>query len=204
MRSKSRTARRLLVFAAGLSTVLAESVAGAPTASAGGFTDTKEACVAAGGIPNWVKEEGRYFCETLAKDETCAKRNPDLVMAQWNVETKKCEEGCFLTTACVGLLELEDDCFELRWLREFRDRVLIKLPGGSEDVEHYYRVAPKIVEAIARGTAPRRELARLYAHYILPSAFAARLGLHGQARRLYTAMMRDVAGRFGFDLARAA
>ena len=53
--------------------------------------------------------------------------------------------SCFLTTACMrhfGKL-FEDDCYELRVLRWFRDNYVEK-----EDIEKYYKVAPIIVEAI--------------------------------------------------------
>ena len=51
----------------------------------------------------------------------------------------------FLTTDCMrhfGKL-FEDDCYELRVLRWFRDNYVEK-----EDIEKYYKVAPIIVEAI--------------------------------------------------------
>src|SRR6476646_10620356 len=49
-------------------------------------------------------------------------------------DEKKCTppaKGCFLTTACCEVLGLSDDCFELRTLRRYRDRVLIAMPGGQ-------------------------------------------------------------------------
>ena len=54
-------------------------------------------------------------------------------------------EHCYLTTACMKhyLNNFDDNCYELTVLRWFRDNFVSK-----EDIEHYYKVAPIIVEAI--------------------------------------------------------
>ena len=53
--------------------------------------------------------------------------------------------SCYLTTACMKhrLEQFDDDCEELTILRWFRDNFVSK-----EDVEHYYKSAPIVVEAI--------------------------------------------------------
>lgn len=110
-------------------------------------------------------------------------------------KNKQCEPPCFLTTACCGLIGLDDDCFELRTLRAFRDGPLAAMPGGMEDIAHYYQRAPLILAEIGRRGDSRR-LLQLYATHILPSALAARLGLNGLARTLYTGMMDRLERRY--------
>ena len=56
--------------------------------------------------------------------------------------------NCYLTSACVDAMGLADDCRELTLLRNFRDTYMKNLPEGQKDIEHYYAVAPKIVEAV--------------------------------------------------------
>ena len=56
--------------------------------------------------------------------------------------------GCFLTTARVHHLGLEDDCYELETLRNFRDNYLKSTDDGKELVSEYYSIAPGIVEKI--------------------------------------------------------
>ena len=53
--------------------------------------------------------------------------------------------GCFLTSACMSALSdvFDDNCYELQTLRWFRDNQV-----SMEDIEHYYKVAPIIVEHI--------------------------------------------------------
>ena len=53
--------------------------------------------------------------------------------------------GCFLTTAIVDRRGEADDGPTLTKLRNFRDTYLVNVPN---EVEEYYNVAPKIVEAI--------------------------------------------------------
>ena len=117
--------------------------------------------------------------------------------ACYNFQTDKCEKDCcFLTTACVEHAGLDDDCFELRTLRSFRDTVLVEMPGGRKDIPRYYDEAPVLVRRLK--ASPRRdlELSRLYICFILPSVLLARLGLNRWAYRTYRAMMRDLATRF--------
>ena len=54
---------------------------------------------------------------------------------------------CYLTTACMKhyLNEFDDNCYELRVLRWFRDNFVT-----SEDINHYYDTAPYIVQGINR------------------------------------------------------
>lgn len=54
---------------------------------------------------------------------------------------------CYLTTACMrhDNENFDDNCYELRVLRWFRDYFVSK-----EDIEHYYKMAPYIVEGISR------------------------------------------------------
>jgi len=55
--------------------------------------------------------------------------------------------GCYLTSACMKFFQdkFNDNCYELTVLRWFRDNFVSK-----EDIEHYYEVAPIIVDAIEK------------------------------------------------------
>ena len=56
--------------------------------------------------------------------------------------------SCYLTTACVHYMGLNDDCEELILLRKFRDEYMMSTDEGKEKVDMYYSTAPVIVEAI--------------------------------------------------------
>ncbi len=60
-------------------------------------------------------------------------------------DTKNDKGDCYLTTACMRNFQddFDDNCYELTTLRWFRDNFVSK-----EDIEHYYEVAPIIVDTI--------------------------------------------------------
>ena len=62
-----------------------------------------------------------------------------------NGEKESSSGGCYLTSACMRYFQekFDDNCYELRVLRLFRDNFVSK-----EDIEHYYEVAPIIVETV--------------------------------------------------------
>lgn len=107
---------------------------------------------------------------------------------------------CFLTTACCELIGLDDDCFELRALRAFRDKVLPALPGGASDIAAYYAAAPLILAAM-RQAGSERALLRYYASHILPCAVLATLGFDAATHRLYRDLMRRLAAAYAPDTA---
>lgn len=53
--------------------------------------------------------------------------------------------GCYLTTACMKHMQekFDDNCEELTILRWFRDKFV-----PEEDIKHYYKIAPIIVDTI--------------------------------------------------------
>lgn len=62
-----------------------------------------------------------------------------------NGEKTSTDCSCYLTTACMRhkMEKFDDNCEELIILRWFRDKFVSK-----EDMEHYYKIAPTIVDAI--------------------------------------------------------
>ena len=104
------------------------------------------------------KEECRFKldCETLRKGLAWASERKDALAAL--AADQKCEppEGCFITTACCEALGLDDDCFELRTLRRYRDQVLALRPGGAGDIAAYYELAPLILARLPRETRGKR------------------------------------------------
>jgi hypothetical protein len=135
-------------------------------------------------------------CETLRAGLAWASERKDALAALH--EDGKCTppEGCFITTACCEVLGLDDDCFELRTLRRYRDTVLAKTTDGPADIAAYYAMAPLILARLPQ-EARQLRLCTVYARFILPAALAAALGLNALAYRLYTRMLvelgRDVA-----------
>lgn len=89
------------------------------------------------------------------------------------IQEKSEGSGCYLTTACMKhyLDNFDDNCYELFMLRWFRDNF-----ATSSDINHYYEVAPKIVESI--NTSPKCDdvYNYIYDMVIAPCVEAIRLG----------------------------
>lgn len=107
-------------------------------------------------------EVERYECGSCAnyeferedKDNYCkhyGKYYPyrDSCRGYWT-EFSESSGGCFLTTACCEYKGLPDDCRELEILREFRDNILCKSVSGSALKQHYYEVAPGILDKLEK------------------------------------------------------
>ena len=102
-------------------------------------------------------------------------------------------EGCFITTACCGVLGLSDDCFELRTLRRYRDDVLAKQRGGADAIARYYGIAPRILAALSATPGKSEALLSVYARFVLPAALSTRLGLNTLTYRIYVRMLNALA-----------
>jgi hypothetical protein len=150
------------------------------------------------------KQECRFKLdgETLRQGLAWASERKEALAAL--AADKKCEppESCFITTACCQAMGLDDDCFELRTLRRYRDHVLSKRPGGAGDIALYYELAPLILTRLPGKTRAKR-LRSIYARYIFPAALAAQLGFNTLAHRLYVDMLAELARAFVPDYLRS-
>ena len=90
------------------------------------------------------REKGGHTRDTINYDTNTGKGSIDQHNADKS-EKSSTDVSCFLTTACMKYFQekFDDNCYELTVLRWFRDNFVSK-----EDIEHYYEVAPIIVETI--------------------------------------------------------
>jgi len=70
--------------------------------------------------------------------------------------------GCFLTSACVEYMGLNDECTELNTLRKFRDEYVLKLENGREIIAQYYEESPKIVYFINNSSEKKEFYEKIY------------------------------------------
>ena len=101
--------------------------------------------------------------------------------------------GCFLTSACVEARGLPDDCEELSLLRQYRDSYLRRRPGGTEEIREYYRIAPRIVEAVNAKENAGEIWDRVYEEMVRPCVRMIRAGAMEDAFRLYKAYTLKLA-----------
>jgi len=74
---------------------------------------------------------------------------------------------CFITTAAVEIMGLDDNGEVLETLRNYRDAYMSRYEEGRNLVVEYYQIAPKIVEAIDNTSNPIEVYSELYSKYIL-------------------------------------
>ena len=100
-------------------------------------------------------------------------------------KNKASDDGCFLTSACVAVKGLRDDCPELQILRAYRDTYLALRENGRADIEEYYAVAPRIVRGINARPDAESVWSELYERLVLPCVTLIRNGENEAAYRLY-------------------
>lgn len=90
------------------------------------------------------RKKGGHTRDTINYNTTTGKGSIDQHNADKS-EKSTTDVSCFLTTACMKCFQdsFDDNCYELTVLRWFRDNFV-----SNEDIEHYYEVAPIIVETI--------------------------------------------------------
>lgn len=145
-----------------------------------------------------LREGKKTLCKfafgTAGYAETLAKATAESQTTKAMIDSGACKKGqgaddCFLTTLCVRMIGLPDDCFELRTLRAYRDGPLTKMAEGPAIIAEYYAEAPRIVAEIKR-RGERHKVLRLYVTHILLCVAFAKLGLNRLTLWRYRDMMR--------------
>jgi hypothetical protein len=106
------------------------------------------------------------------------------------------DEECYITTACTRQLGKGDDCDELQTLRQFRDRYLLRRPGGREEVDLYYTHAPAIVQEINACENRDAVYAHIYERMILPVLDLVKTGQHAEAAACYRSFTEGLYQHF--------
>lgn len=121
----------------------------------------------AGEAPDWERRDSG------------TKNNPD----DNEINDMAKDGSCYLTTACMHHYKynFDDKCSELEVLRWFRDNYCTK-----EEVEHYYKVAPKIVSHINSRNNSDEFYEYIYNALILRSIMAIGNNDFDLAHKIYT------------------
>jgi len=104
---------------------------------------------------------------------------------------------CFLTTICVNHKGLDDDCFELNFLRHFRDEYVANTANGEQLIEAYYEMGPRIVKHINTHSHKAQILDAMYQDLIMPVIGQLKAGQQEAAKDYYvdyTLQLADACG----------
>lgn len=88
-------------------------------------------------------EGARHRGEESSEEETSS-----------NDSSSSSDSSCYLTTTCVNVMGLPNNCLELQVLRKFRNKILMPTSKGRKAIQEYHKLAPEIVQSIdGRGNA---------------------------------------------------
>ena len=93
--------------------------------------------------------------------------------------------GCYITSACVLAMGLEDDCHELQTMRFFRDTWLKNQENGEKIISEYYEIAPKIVEEINKRKDSKDVYQKIFDIIVSPCVSKIEQGLMQSAFEIY-------------------
>lgn len=110
-----------------------------------------------------------------------------------NGEKTSTDCSCYLTTACMRnkMGQFSDKCEELLILRWFRDKFVSK-----EDIEHYYQMAPIIVNAINELENNNEIYNLIYENVVSVCVTSIKNGNYDFAYRIYKRSVLDLEEQF--------
>lgn len=103
---------------------------------------------------------------------------------------------CFITTAACEMKGMEDDCYELNLLRNYRDTYMASLGNGDELIRSYYDVAPSIVKHINERGDRTLIYEGIWDAYIDPCIHMIEEGKMEECLATYTAMVGDLKEQY--------
>lgn len=99
--------------------------------------------------------------------------------------------GCFLTTAAVGVMGLEDDCWVLNLARSFRDGYMTETPERALEIQDYYQSAPQVVETLNKSGEASRIWKGLFWKSIIPFVLLVRDQKLEEAHEAYKKLINE-------------
>lgn len=100
---------------------------------------------------------------------------------------KSIASGCFISTACTGMMGLPDNCDDLTILRYFRDNFV-----DPEEVKTYYEIAPKIVKELNLRTDRMEVYKTIYNSMVKPCVRLILGGYNQKAFKLYKSKVQGL------------
>lgn len=112
-----------------------------------------------------------------------------------NPQHKSEESNCFITTSCVKYFGLDDNCYELTTLRNFRDTQLIKSTEGLHLVQQYYAIAPRLVKKLESDRDRKNIFNEIFIQIQLACS-AIENKDYKKARAIYKEVVRHLMNRY--------
>lgn len=104
--------------------------------------------------------------------------------------------GCYITSACIGILGCADDGEELTLLRNFRDTYMRKNCKLCGEIQEYYDIAPQIVQEINAQRNFYEIYKNIYDKMIVPCIKAIKSSMLDEAYNIYKREYLKLKERF--------
>ena len=99
--------------------------------------------------------------------------------------------SCFLTTAACEIMQMPDDCWVLSLARKFRDTYMVSSLELAGEIVSYYKLAPKIVEAINSREDKTKMWKTLFWKHIIPFVSLVSKGENELAHKKYIELIDE-------------
>ncbi len=97
---------------------------------------------------------------------------------------------CYVTTAVCDSLGKDENCYELKLLKKYRDEYLCNQPDGEELINEYYNIAPTIVNRINKKDNAVEIFQSIFQTYINPCIQDIEANDNEACKQTYIKMIR--------------
>ena len=105
---------------------------------------------------------------------------------------------CYVTTAVCLSLGKDENCREIRLLKDYRDGFLFEQADGPELIDEYYDIAPTIVNRINKRPDAKETYQSIYQNYISPCIDLIDQERFTDCKNLYMQMMHVLGQEYLF------
>lgn len=136
-------------------------------------------------------------CQLNSSTATCpyCRSNNNRTIGYIKSGSSASSSGCFITTATLQNLNISDDnCYELRTFREFRDSFI--QTNYPDLIEEYYLVAPIIVEKLEKTDTKTQQYKFIWDNYLKKCLLLIEAKDHTKATKLYKKMVLNLKKEF--------
>jgi TPR repeat protein len=139
------------------------------------------------GIPSDETEALKWFQKAAEQGSRKAKG------AIRRIERGPKPKRCFISSAVAEALGWSDNRREMNLLRHMRDTFMQETEERRKEVELYYRIATKIVDAVERSGHAEEIWRHVCRRYILPAVKRIEAGDCGSAHAIYSRMVQELS-----------
>ena len=108
---------------------------------------------------------------------------------------------CYVTTAVCLSLGKDENCREIRMLKDYRDGFLSAQEDGPKLIDEYYDIAPTIVNRINKRADAKDTYKKIYQNYISPCIDLIDQEKYTDCKKLYMQMMHVLGQEYLFKQA---